>query len=138
MLRTQLKIHREVKDISFYVLTAGENPTLTRSNENDVGSRTLRTVTRRLDPRGQPYGDLLAGKASMADLARMIGGIVGGVVKDRTNIEGRFYITLEFDNNGVARPTLAAALREIGLGLELVKVPAEIVVIDDVERPSAQ
>jgi uncharacterized protein (TIGR03435 family) len=74
----------------------------------------------------------------MADLARMLGGIVGGVVKDRTNIEGRFYITLEFDNNGVARPTLAAALREIGLGLELVKVPAEIVVIDDVERPSAQ
>jgi uncharacterized protein (TIGR03435 family) len=133
--RFKLKVHWDMKDISVHVLTAGTSVNLTASNEADVGWRTQRTLTRRLDQNGHPYGDLVVGKASMEDLALMLGQVVGGLVQDKTGITGRFYVTLEFDNNGVARPTLAAALQKIGLKLEAKEVRMEVLVIDSVERP---
>ncbi len=131
--RFKLKVHRDMKDISVYVLTARTSVKLTPQDEHDVGARSL---TRRLDQNGQPYGDLVVGKASMADLASMLGQVLGALVQDRTGLTGRFYVTLEFDNKGIARPTLAEALQQIGLKLEAKKGPMEVLVIDSVERPA--
>jgi len=134
--RFKLKVHRDMRDISVYVLTAGASVKLTPQDDHDVGARTQRTLTRRLDQNGQPYGDLIVGKASMADLASMLGQVLGALVQDRTGLSGRFYVTLEFDNKGIARPTLAEALQQIGLKLEAKKGPMEVLVIDSVERPA--
>ena len=94
-----------------------------------------RRITARQES-GMPYAEFVAGRATMADLANMLGGPVSGIVQDKTGITGQFNVTFEFDSNGVVRPTIASALQELGLKLETTKVPTEVVVIDSIERPS--
>jgi uncharacterized protein (TIGR03435 family) len=130
--RFKLKVHRETKDITVYALTATKGAKVKASSESDQVARRL---TRRMD-NNQPYTELAAGKATMADLANMLGGVVGGIVQDKTGLTGQFNVNLEFDSNGAARPTVFTALQEIGLKLETAKLPMEVMVIDSIERPS--
>jgi uncharacterized protein (TIGR03435 family) len=67
---------------------------------------------------------------------------------DNTGIEGHYDFTLAFDPNPVPpvgtdapphlRPDIFSAVREqLGLKLEPARVPVQFLVIDHVERPSA-
>jgi uncharacterized protein (TIGR03435 family) len=94
----------------------------------------------------------LSGQAvTMQDLADMLVGQVDRIVLDKTGLIGKFDINLEWtpevnpalgndreaapDSNG---PSLATALSEqLGLRFEATKAPVPIVVIDHVERPTA-
>ncbi len=85
----------------------------------------------------------------------VLSGLVGRFVMNRTGVEGRYNIPLEFapddDTPGglsglawsrregatpATGPSIFKALEQLGLKLEAAKAPAEYLVIDHVERPS--
>ena len=72
--------------------------------------------------------------------------VVTGVdrpVVDRTGIQGNYAFALKFAPAGATtpdldRPELLTALREqLGLKLEATRAPLEVLVIDSVDKPSA-
>ncbi len=79
--------------------------------------------------------------ASMADLALRLSGtpIVGLPVIDRTGLMGIYSFDLTFSvTEGDGRPAISTALQEqLGLKLESIKAPIEVLVVDHIERPAA-
>jgi uncharacterized protein (TIGR03435 family) len=83
-----------------------------------------------------------------ATIRHLAGGLtieLGQPVVDQTNIKGNYDFKLQFDDGAeVASPgsstslgSAFTALHEIGLKLQAQKVPIEVLVIDSVEKPSA-
>jgi len=145
--RFQLKFHRDKKDLSIFALTVAKSgPKLTK-NETD--------------PNGLPglgfrgLGALFCRNASMADLAQLFqGAVLDRPVVDQTSLPGRYDFALnwtpdefQFTSFGPRPPTppekatnpdlFTAIQQQLGLKLEATKGPAEILVIDHVEKPSA-
>ena len=77
---------------------------------------------------------------SMASFAGILAGRLDRVVIDDTGLKGGYDLKLEWAPNPApdsAEPSLFTALREqLGLKLESAKGPVEIIVIDNIERPS--
>jgi uncharacterized protein (TIGR03435 family) len=66
-------------------------------------------------------------------------GLVDRPVVDKTGIDGMFDIRLEFstDDSDTSLPSIFTAVQEqLGLKLTPDKGPAEVLVIDHIERPS--
>jgi uncharacterized protein (TIGR03435 family) len=99
------------------------------------------------------FGNMSAFNANIGNLANVLQSFVlDRPVIDRTNLTGRFDFTLrwtpdEFQfpslGRGVPRPTdtsapnLFQAIQEqLGLRLESTRAPADVIVIDRVEKPS--
>lgn len=145
--RYQLKFHRDKKELSVYAITVAKGgPKLTKSEG---------------DPNGLPalffrgLGQLPARNATMADLAGIMqGAVLDRPVVDQTGIAGRWDFTLnwtpdqfQFTSMGVKIPPppddaqapdlFTAFQQQLGLKLETAKAPAEVFVIDKVEKPSA-
>lgn len=105
------------------------------------------------DPNGLPDNEGMGGNGrqirkytnvSMSDLAMMLQFNVDRPVVDQTGLKGRYDFKLQWtvDEPQVtdpdAPPGLFTAIQEqIGLKLETVKAPVDVLVIDRVERPSA-
>jgi uncharacterized protein (TIGR03435 family) len=146
--RFGLVIHREVRDKPGYALvTARTGPKLPPPIE-DPGIMFSRT----------PDGDitLKATDASMNQLAGALSSMLGATVVDQTGIEGRFDVSLRYTpdpadrplvtksgiplpppSDAVPGPSIFSALQEkLGLKLEALKVPVEVIVIDRANRPS--
>jgi uncharacterized protein (TIGR03435 family) len=94
------------------------------------------------------------GRWEDGEFVRWVEAVAGRPVVDRTGLSGQFDITLEYNPDirripeGVdtkvslteleARPLVFTAIREqLGLKLEPGKEPVEVLVIDNVERPTA-
>ena len=147
--RFQLKFHRDKKELSVYVLTVGKTgPKLTPSGGDPNGLPGL--GFRRL-------GNFNARNATMADFAQVMQGTaLDRPVLDQTGIKGRYDFALnwtpdEFQfpalkglpqppapaNSGEEAPDLFTAIQQqLGLKLEATKAPAEVLVIDHLEKPS--
>jgi len=145
--RFGLVFHREQKELPVYaVVVANNGPKLTRNDSNPNGLPSL--LFRGL-------GMLPAINASMGDLARVMqAAVLARPVVDRTGIEGRYDFTLrwtpdesQFRSMGVrvppptddpnAPPGLFTAIEEqLGLKLESTRAPADVLVIDRIEKPS--
>jgi len=78
-------------------------------------------------------------------LAAMLRSVVGRPVVDKTGLTGSYRVRMEFDSSvGVrtdgaadAGPSVFAALQEqLGLRLEPSRAPAQVLVIDGIERPT--
>jgi len=146
--RCKLTFHREKRDLSVYAIqVARTGPKLTRSEGNPSGLPGLFF-------RG--LGVLPAQNATMADLAGVLqSAVLDRPVVDQTGLSGRFDFELkwtpdEFQFSGMgikvpppgdnpnAPPDLETAMRdELGLNLVSTKAPVEVLVIDKVEKPSA-
>jgi uncharacterized protein (TIGR03435 family) len=102
----------------------------------------------------QPTGARIqGGKLAMAELSRILSMALGRAVIDKTGFTGLFDAQLDFtaDETTAAlpppppdaapefkNPSILVALQEqLGLRLESTKGPVEVIVIDQVERPSA-
>jgi len=76
----------------------------------------------------------------MRVLASTLGGRLDRMVIDNTGLTGGYDLTLEWAQNPSAdstEPSLFTALQEqVGLKLESTKAPVEIIVIDNIDRPS--
>jgi len=146
--RFQLKFHRETKEMSAYLLIVAKNgPKLEKSQGDPNGGPGI--LMRQL-------GVLTVTNATMADFARVMQTVVfERPVVDQTGLQGRWDFALkwtpdesQFGGLGAkvpppsdaadAPPPLFTAIQEqIGLKLEAGKPPVPVLVVDHVERPSA-
>jgi uncharacterized protein (TIGR03435 family) len=140
--RFQLVIHRETKMIPGYVLVVAKSGFKLKETTND-GHADF----------GSNPGKLMAHEISMELLARNLSGNLSCPVVDMTGIKGVFDLTLEWSPDEMqfpaktgeaaepavpAGPSIFTALQEqLGLRLETQKAPAEMIVIDRIEKPSA-
>jgi uncharacterized protein (TIGR03435 family) len=85
-------------------------------------------------------GTITAGTMTMANLAGSLSSAVQRTVIDRTGLTGGFDLDLTYSLDQTAdatSPSLFTALQEqLGLKLESVRVPTQVVVIDSIERPT--
>lgn len=147
--RFQLKFHREKKDLSVYAIIVGKHgPKLTKSQSdpNGVPGLSFSSI--------QP-AVLNVRNANMADFADVLQSTaLDRPVVDQTGLPGRYDFTLTWTpdesqfggmgvrvpppaNNATAPPDLFTAIEEqLGLKLKPTKAPAEVLVIDSVEKPS--
>ena len=143
--RFQLKTHRETKELPVYAVTVGKNgPKLSKADP--AGKGTQMSMGR---------GQLKAKKASIEQLAKLLGNQLGRTVLDKTGLAGDFDFELTWTpdvtgplgpkEGGVdgpppvdpGGPSIFTAIQEqLGLKLESQKGPVEILVIDSVERAS--
>ena len=138
--RFQLRFHHESKDLPAYALTVAKSgfklqPVSAEGGRstNSIGNGASRKLT-----------------ATRTDLAGIVGFLsrqVDRPVVDHTHLPGVYTFTLEWtpdDLKSVASsdqpplPSIFTALQEqLGLKLEPQKVPVDIILVDAVERPSA-
>jgi uncharacterized protein (TIGR03435 family) len=140
--RFQLKFHNEKRELTVYVLSVAKSgPKMTRS-ESDPSAPTGLGFG--------PPGNFGATNATMADFAEAMGqGAVDRPVVDQTGLTGRFDFRLTWTpdeahlgvaggSNPDAPPDLFTAIQEeLGLKLVSTKTPVDVLVVDHVERPSA-
>jgi uncharacterized protein (TIGR03435 family) len=149
--RFKLTLHRETKELPVYALIVGK------------GRLKLQKANYDRYPNGEPdytvlrRGLITAQALSMADLARALTHLLGRRVLDKTGLKGNYDFTLQWtpddsepfkrvadnpapgnapqpDSSG---PSILTAIQEqLGLKLESQKGPAEVLVIDHVEKPS--
>jgi uncharacterized protein (TIGR03435 family) len=148
--RFKLVFHRESRDIPVYLLIKARNGTrLEKANisEADCARDTDGPDACHGLQAGQTRG--LKGKAvEMKDLAEVLSALVHRPVIDRTGVAGLFSIqtggwapldpAAQDGDLADARPTIFEVLQqELGLKLQPGKAPGEVLVIDHVEKPSA-
>jgi uncharacterized protein (TIGR03435 family) len=146
--RFQLKFHKDKKELSVYVLSVSKTGSkLTKDDSAPNGLPALFF---------QGLGKLNVRNALMSDFTGLMQSVVlDRPVLDQTGLTGRFDFTLnwtpddsQFAGMGArtppptdsadAPPNLYTAIQEqIGLKLEATKAPADVMVIDHVEKPSA-
>jgi uncharacterized protein (TIGR03435 family) len=146
--RFKLSFHRDKRELSVYALTISKSgPKLTKS-ENPGTLPGL--FFRRL-------GDLPARNATMADLAGVLqGAVLDRPVVDQTGLTGRYDFTLTWtpdetqfaalrgtgpappapENADIPPDLFTAIQQQLGLKLDATRAPAEVLIIDHVERPS--
>ena len=140
--RFSLKVHRQQREMPVFALTLAKGgPKLEKSA---------------LDPNGGPgnNGNGAGGiethrytNTAMPDLALMLMIYTDRPIVDQTGLQGRFDFSLRWTKDETATvaattadapPGLFTAIQEqLGLKLEPAKAPAEVLVIDKVERPEA-
>lgn len=145
--RFQLKTHIETKEVPGYALVAVAK-----------GGHRLKASDSPVDPARPPMmrigrGLLSAEAIALPMLAQQLSQLLGRPVADRTGLNGFFQVHLEFaadpgqgsmgpagelspgdSNNG---PSIFTALQEkLGLKLESIKAPVDILVIDSIARPA--
>jgi uncharacterized protein (TIGR03435 family) len=145
--RFRLTFHRERKELSIYTLTIAKNgPKL---KETTAAPEEPPVLINRILP-GRVL--LPARNATMAQFASMMQrAVLDRPVVDKTGLSGRYDFELEwtpddtqFGGQGPPgapeiplKPDLFAAMQQqLGLRLEAAKGPAEVLVIDQVARPS--
>jgi uncharacterized protein (TIGR03435 family) len=138
--RFGLKVHRETKELAVYAITvgkggekiapsAGDPNGAPSENENSNGG----VVTMRMT------------NMSMGEFAPDLGSFLDRPAVDQTGLTGRYDLQLKWTvdeskapTDGSAPPGLFTAIQQqIGLKLEPVKAPVEVLVVDAVERASA-
>jgi uncharacterized protein (TIGR03435 family) len=145
--RFGLVIHRETKERPGYALVPARGGAKLPAAVEDPSIQFSRT----------PSGDriLRAEGVTMGQLAGALSTALEATVVDRTGIEGSFKVSLQYapesgqrmmskggeplpppPPDAVPGPSIFTALQErLGLRLEAVKVPMEVIVIDGASRP---
>ncbi len=144
--RYKFTFHHDKRELSVYVLSAAKTgPKLTKSDG---------------DPNGLPglffrqLGDLNVHNATMGDFTQMLqNSVLDRPIIDQTSLAGRYDFTLKWtpDDSQFAGfgarippttdpnppPPLYTAIQEqIGLKLDAARAPADVLVVDHVEKPS--
>ena len=147
--RFNLTLHREEKEFSIYTLTIAKNGPKLMDAAPDASPEGAPPLVFFLSPGG---ARLPARNATMAELAWVMQrAAVDRPVVDKTGLSGRYDFELEWApdetqfGGGVPagdpdhpKPDLFAAMQQqLGLRLEATRGPIEALVIDKIERPSA-
>jgi len=159
--RFHLKVHREKRQMPVYKLSVASGGLKLREGacasweERAPAPRPARGATYAL-----PCGRLIAyviqggtglefvgGKISMSSLAEFLTRQLRHPVMDETGYKGTFDVDVKLSSDeawGIVSsdpdpsglPTASGAMRELGIKLELVKAPVEMLVIDSIDRPN--
>jgi uncharacterized protein (TIGR03435 family) len=146
--RFALRSHEETKELAAYVLAVAKTgPKLTKSASDPDSPPGL----------GGPPGMYTVRNGSMAEFAQVMQGTLDRPVLDGTGLKGRYDFTLRWtpdesqyggrvstqnstDNgaNADPLPSLFTAIQEqIGLRLDAKKAPVKVLVIDSIDKPTA-
>ncbi len=130
--RFKMECHRESRTLPEYALVVAKGgPKLQAASDAEKRLTLTSSGDRMIKGTG----------ARIADLVHMLIGVVGAPVVDRTRIEGQYNFSLEFAPLLGAPddrlPDIFGAVQQLGLKLEPVKGPVEVLVIDKVEMPAA-
>jgi uncharacterized protein (TIGR03435 family) len=148
--RFKLKVHREMRTMPVYALTpARGGPKIQRFQEGDCT---------RFDPANPPappaptekprcgFNILARGKwnasgITMQQVASGLADITSLPVIDKTGLTGLFNVHMDYVEDALAPDTpgpsiFTAVQQELGLKLESTREPAEVLVIDHIEKPS--
>lgn len=136
--RFRLVVHRETRELPFYALVVDKN-----------GPKVH--VEKPAGPVGQnPFamtanGHLTGTQVSAGMLAKVLADQMGRFVDDRTGLAGVFDFTLDWapDSSSQAAlesvPSIFTAVKEqLGLRMDAVKGPVEVIVIDRVETTASE
>ena len=156
--RFKLKIHRESRDVPVYLLTVvAKGPKLQPFVEGTCTPRDLSAfpppppgpnTCRFFFSKKGPNVLWTAQGATIDDFCKIALSDLDRPVINNTGLQGRFNFLLEYmpetapnaarvSDDPAAGPSIFTALREFGLTLERSKGPGERLVIDYIERPSA-
>jgi len=138
--RFGLKARKELRELPVFALRVGKDGPKLAPTKSGPNARPNQQVNGE-----QGYRMLRFTNFSMQDLALMMLPYVDRPLVDQTELKGRYDFNLQYTydesrapTDGTAPPGLFTAIQEqIGLKLEAVKAPAEVLVIEAVERPSA-
>jgi uncharacterized protein (TIGR03435 family) len=132
--RCQLKVHRETRELPVYELViAKDGPKMKEADADEMGSETYGS------------GRIAVRATSIEQLTTNLSGTVGRMIMDKTGLaEKKYDFTLKWtpderrNPDDADSPSIFTALEE-QLGLKLVPAegPVETLVIDHMERPSA-
>ena len=131
--RFQFKVHRETRDWQSYVLVVGTK-----------GSKLKPTELREGMSARENNGHWEGKGLDLDNIARNLAFQLGRPVVNRTGLEGRYDLILDFEPEDgpitgveVRKPSLFTAVQDqLGLKLESRKTPVEMLVVDRIERPS--
>lgn len=134
--RFQLRLHHETRELPVYALVVGKNGAKLKVSDPDA--REGGSV------RGTADGlHMETKKGSLAMLARQLSSSAGRPVIDKTGLPGTYEYTLDwFPATRVPAaesnvPSLFTAVQEqLGLRLDSMTAPQEVLVIDSVQHPS--
>jgi uncharacterized protein (TIGR03435 family) len=143
--RFQLKLHHESREMTAYALTVAKGgakltPTAAPAGEQHMGFSGA-------------VGETMRGTGVRASISDFVGElqriVLDRPIVDRTGLTGEYDIEFSFtreDNNALgmtqlpdnAAPNLITALdQQLGLKLEGVKAPVDVLVVDQAQQPSA-
>jgi uncharacterized protein (TIGR03435 family) len=139
--RFKLVLHHAQKELPVYGIVAAKGgPKMTPTTAESVAGNTA-TV-------GFRDGEMMAKNASMSEFASLMQRYIGldRPIVDHTGISGKYDFKLSWApdtsparaaNDSNAGPDLFTAVQEqLGLKLQPLKEPTDVLVIDSVERPS--
>jgi uncharacterized protein (TIGR03435 family) len=148
--RFKLVVHHETRELPVYVLSVAKGgPKLKPSAPDDSASRRRGMMFNR--------GKLTANDAQLPMLVSLLSRELGRTIVDKTGLTGDYDFTLEWTPDEAAGagppsaspaaapsptpadsgPSIFTAIQEqLGLKLEAGKGPVDVVVIDQIERPS--
>jgi uncharacterized protein (TIGR03435 family) len=141
--RFSLKVHREMKEMPMYSLVVGKNGPKMKLSVDQTGTTGGVKEVR--------FGRIAGAAVPASMIAGMLTGLSGRRVLNKTGLSGRYDVDLRYTPDsgqplGAApEPTdspdeesLFGALQsQLGLKLESTRGPIEILVVDHIERPSA-
>ncbi len=144
--RFGLKVHNEKRELSVYALTMAKGgPKLTRSLGNPNGPP---------DDNFSTSAYMRETNTTMGEYAKAMQYVLDRPVVDQTGLEGRWDFLLKWtadesqftalgykiqpplDNPNAPPPLFTAIQEQLGLKLEPVKAPVDVLVVDHVERPT--
>jgi len=145
--RFGLRIHREVKDVSAFAMVINSGgPKLKESTvgKDDSGPTFSQTISY------TGAGKMEVRRASMAEFAGFLSGLIHRPVVDMTGLTGRYDLDPAFSNedtrgtaivtfdDGQQSPASATSIftsiRDFGLRLQSRRLPLEVIVVDRVEK----
>jgi uncharacterized protein (TIGR03435 family) len=144
--RFELRLHRENRETPVYMLTIAKGGAKLRRSLAAESADTAFRIPARAGGTEEGSGRLIFRNESMPDLAWALtrtAGIGDRVVVDATGLDERYDFELKFARERDSTtppdgPSIFSALPEqLGLKLEPRKAPVEFLVIDHIERPSA-
>ncbi len=134
MDRFQLKFHRESKEGVVYLLTKGPKEPAFEVPKHPEYRMYFAGLL------GGGNGAVSGGNATMEFIASQLSRSLGCPVFDQTGLTGPFDFTLEHVYDPEEHDTVAIARRTVSalrLKLESSRAPVEMIVIDHLEKPSA-
>jgi uncharacterized protein (TIGR03435 family) len=133
--RFQMKFHRESKEEAVYLLTKGPREPMIEASKHPEYRMFFAGLL------GGGNGTVEGGNATMEFIASQLSRSMGGRVIDRTGLTGPFDFTLEHVYDPAEEHDLVTiaqrAVRALGLKLERSRGAVEMIVIDHLEKPSA-